>query len=244
MDILDLFNGFRRYFSIKGHKIILAFACILGLLIGVEIGLNIWVRSALETSLLAESKTARVNAAISWMGLSDFLSGRVGWVRVDARDCRIGNFNYHQLKIDNHGFIFNLPVLIRERRLMVMSVNRTFAQVTIQTQTLQNYLNVLYSQYQPRIAISPTNIELTGVVKIFGSPLPVRLVGALKLSGPKKLRFDPLSLRLGNKPVSGSLLQFAATQIPLQFTVLEDWPLQITDFSLGNSTIQIKMSED
>lgn len=244
MNIRDLFQYPRRFFAVKRHIILLIMAGILGLFIGTEIGLNIWVRSLLESSLLSQSKTTTVQSGMSWMSLPDFLYGRVGWVRVDARNCRVGNVDYDHLKINTEGFIYNLPLLIKERRLAVIGLSRTRVQAVIKTQSMENYLNAYYSEYQPHIAIRPNTIEMTGIVKIFGSMFPVRLVGTLELSGPKKLHFYPTSLRLGNRPVSGSLLQFVATQIPLEFSVLEEWPLQISDFSLRNGSINISLKED
>lgn len=232
-----------RYFH-RGKKLLFALTVLLGLLIGAEIGLNLWVRAALAGAFLGETGRGATRASISWIGLGDILEGRIKWVRVRARHCKIGSLEYKTLHIDNRGLILNMPILLKEKRLQISSIQSTKVQAQIDTAALQKYLNTFYAQFKPHLAILPNRLQFSGVAPVLGSPLPVRLEGDLRLSDPKRLQFFPTRLAIAGRPVAGNLLRFVSDQIPLQFGVLENWPLQIIGFSLKKGYIAVELQQD
>ena len=242
MNSKGLPGGFRRFG--KGKTLIFALTVILGLLIGSEIGLNLWVRAALEKAFLSEARGGATRASISWIGLADVLKGRVGWVRVEARRCRVGTLEYQTLQIDNRGLLINMPALLKEKRLLISGLGKTKVRAEIDAVALQDYLNTYYPQFKPHLTIVPGSLQFSAVARVFGAALPVRLTGDLRLGNPKRLQFFPLSLMIGGRPVSGNLLRFVSDQISLQFSVLEDWPLQIVGFTLKKGYIAVDLQQD
>lgn len=214
------------------------------LLLMIECGLNWWIRSGLYRSLAADrSQNAKITAKISWLGLGDILKGRVNQVRVNARGCALNDLRYSRLEIDSQGFRFNLTLLLKEKQLKILAMKKTRINGVIEEPDLNEYLNLRYPEYQSRVKIKPGGLVLSGSAHILNRAIPVKLEGDLKAISEKKLRFYPTRLLIANNSVSGALLRIVSQQAPLEFGVMEEWPLKLKGFKLENRKITVAMEE-
>ncbi len=237
-----LFKGSFKSKAIRGCLI--ASVGFLLLFFIVECGLNLWIRSGIHRSLAAGAygKT-KIVSRISWLGLSDILAGRVNRIHINAKDCLLSNLRYSRLVIDSEGFRFNLRALLKEKRLRIIEFRRTRINGVLDEQALNEYLNFRYPEYQSSIEIKPGGLILSGSAHLLNRIIPVRLEGNLKAISEKKLRFYPTRLLIANNSVSGSLLRLVSEQVPLEFGVMEDWPLRISGFQLEDQKVIIAMEE-
>ncbi len=217
---------------------------LLVLLFIIEGGLNLWIRSGLRRSLAAEAtRRTEIVSKISWLGLGDILAGRVNRLRVNARNCSLNDLQYSSLAIDSQGFRFNVGELLKERRLKIIKMKKTRINGVIDESALNDYLNLRYPGYQSSVKIKPGGLILSGSARILNKTIPVVLEGDLKAISEKKLRFYPTRLLIANNNISGSLLQIVSQQVPLEFGVMEDWPLEISAFKLEDQKIEVIMEE-
>ena len=214
------------------------------LLFLVECGLNFWIRSGLQRSLVADpTGKAEISSRISWLGLGDILAGKVDRVHVNARDCLVNNLRYSRLKIDSQGFRFDLKTLLKQKRLQIIQMADTRIDGAIAESDLNDYLDFRYPEYNSSIKIKPGRLILTGSAHVFNQIIPIQLEGDLKAVSDKRLRFYPTSLVIANKDISGPLLRIVSEQVPLEFGVMEGWPLQMRDFRLESQNIKFSMEE-
>lgn len=240
--ILELIKGI---FKLKAARrgIIISVGLIM-LLSVIECGLNFWIRSGLHRSLAADSnEKTEIFSRISWLGLGDILAGKVNQVHVNARDCSINNLRYSRLEIDSQGFRFNLKTLLKQKRLQILKMDNTRIDGVIDESGLNDYLNFRYPEYNSSVTIKPGRLILTGSAQVLNQIVPIRLEGDLKAISEKHLRFYPTSLVIANRDISGSLLRIVSEQVPLEFGVMEDWPLQMSDFRLEAQRIKVSMEE-
>lgn len=234
----------RLRIHIQGHKGIWIVAGILILGIGLELGLNLWLRSALRREFIAPGSGAyRLDARISWLNLMDLASGKVKWIRIKAKDCLVSELVYQSLEIDNQGLDVDLPRLLTKRELVIENIATTRVRGVIGERGLTDYLRLKYSQYQPEVRMLPGQIQVFGDVNLFGAATRVQVAGGLKASGPKTLRFFPEQVQIATRNVPRELLEFISTQLPLAFSLMENWPLQILKFTLGDQAMTIELME-
>lgn len=210
----------------------------------IECGLNLWIRSGLHRSLADDPYgKAEISLQVSWLGLNDILAGKVNRVHINARDCLVNNLRYSRLEIDSQGFRFNLKTLLRQKRLQIIKMDQTRIEGVIAENDLNDYLNFRYPEYNSNVKIKPGRLILTGSARVFNQIIPIQLEGELKAISEKRLRFYPISLVIAERDISGSLLRIVSEQVPLEFGVMEDWPLQMSDFRLEAERIKISMEE-
>lgn len=225
-------------------RIVRVLAVVFLVLLILESGLNFWVRSGLRRSLLSNpGPDYQIQFKVGWLGLGDLLAGRVNRVRVNAKNCSLNELRYSKLVIDSQGFSFNLRAFLKEKRLEITELKKTRISGVVGEQALSDYLNLRYPQYQSAIRIKPGGLELSGTAHILNQIIPVKLEGNLKAISGKRLRFYPTRLIIANSKVSGSLLRIVSEQAPLEFGIMEDWPLKISDFKLEEKRIKISMEE-
>ncbi|MGE5606309.1 MAG: hypothetical protein ACM3YE_11555, partial [Bacteroidota bacterium] len=81
------------------RRVIIISVGLITLLLMIESGLNMWVRSGLYRSLASDRiRSTKIVSKISWLGLGDILAGRVNRFRVNARDCVLNNLRYSRLE--------------------------------------------------------------------------------------------------------------------------------------------------
>lgn len=223
---------------IKGLGILLL------ILLGLECGLNIWVRVGLRRSLAADTggKTEIVSK-VSWLGLKDILAGKVNRVQINARNCLLNDLRYSRLVMDSEGFRFDLGVLLKEKRFKIREMERTRINGVIDESALNDYLDLRYPEYQSNVKLKPGGLILSGTARILNQLIQVQLEGDLKVISQKKLRFYPTRLRIANNNISGSLLRIVSEQVPLEFSIMEDWPLKMKAFQLEAQKIKVSMEE-
>lgn len=240
--IFKLIEGiFKQKIARRG--IIMSIGLIM-LLFVIECGLNFWIRSGLHRSLAAEpgGKT-EISLRVSWLGLGDILAGKVNRVHVNARDCLVNDLRYSRLEIDSKGFRFNLKTLLKQKRLQIIKMDNTRIDGVIAENDLNDYLNFRYPEYNSSVTIKPGRLILSGSAQVFNQIIPIRLEGDLKAISEKRLRFYPTGLVIADRDISGSLLRIVSEQVPLEFGVMEDWPLQMSDFRLEAKRIKVSMEE-
>lgn len=236
---------FQRIIKNKvSRPIIIISVGLITLLLMIECGLNWWVRNGLHRSLAADrARGTEIASQMSWLGLGDILAGRVNRFRVNARDCALNNLRYSRLEIDSQGFRFNLRVLLKEKRLKILEMKKTLINGIIEEAALNEYLNLRYPEYQSSVKIKTGGLILSGSAHILNQVIPVQLEGDLKVISEKKLRFYPTRLWIAKNSVSGSLLRIVGEQVPLEFGIMEDWPLKMSAFKLDDQKIMVTMEE-
>jgi hypothetical protein len=147
------------------------------------------------------------------------------------------------LEIESEGITFELPVLLKEKRFQVTRIHRTRIKAAITENAFQEYLTSAYSELAPQIKIVGPGIQLSARALVFGNSLPVVLEGRLGVSGPKKLRFIPERLMVAGRPVVSSFIQLISKQIPLEFSIMNEWPLEITEVHLEQGVLFLSLKE-
>jgi hypothetical protein len=235
-------KGFLKRKAVRVGVLILTgiFLC-LGTL---ECWLNFKVRRDLRQSLgWGSGPQVKIAAHLNWLSLTDVMKGRVGWVRIDGQNCLISNLRFAQLHLENKGFMFNLPLLFKERRLELIHLNKTRIRAMVTAPAFSDYMNLYYPQFKPVVKINPGKLTITGETQIFGNTVPAGLTGEVKIESPKNLRFYPTKLYISGRNVPSKYLHYIGTQIPLQFTLMEDWPLNVTAVSLKDGYVMLNFKE-
>lgn len=240
--LLELYQRIKK--NKASRNVLIISVGIMTLLLMVEGGLNFWIRSGLHRSLTTDrSESTEITSQISWLGLGDILAGKVNRVRVNAKDCVLNDLRYSRLVIDSQGFQFDLAVLLKGKQLKIMEMRKTRINGIIEEPALNEYLALHYPEYQSRVKIKPGGLILFGSAHILNQIIPVELEGDLKAISGKRLRFYPTRLLIANSSVSGQLLRVVSEQAPLEFGVMEDWPLKVSSFKLEDQKIMITMEE-
>lgn len=241
----QIYATLQQLFSRKPIRLtVLILAGVFILTLTVEFWLNFRIRASLRRNLTEEAGPGvKLESRISWMNLRDLAQGRIKYVRLRSQNCIINHLGYQELSVDNHGFNFDLPVLLKEKRLKFLAVHETKIQAVITEKALQDYLNFRFAPFQPQLQIFPGRFHLTGRAELYGNTVPLELDGYLTVSSPKHLRFYPNRLLVANKVVPRDFLQFFGTQLPLEFPILENWPLRITGFTLKKGVVTISFQE-
>lgn len=245
LDFDKLRLAMKRCLRVKAFKAsILILAGVFLFLGASECWLNFKVRRDLRQSLgWGSGPQVKINAHINWLSLKDILSGRVGWVRIDGENCLISNLRFTELHLDNKGFTFNLPRLFRERRLELIRLNQTRIHTRVAAAAFSDYLNIRYPEFKPAVTINPGELVLSGRIELFGNPVPAELAGAIKIVPPKDLRFFPTKLAISGRKVPSRYLSYIGNQLPMQFTVMADWPLAVTAISLNSGYAALDFQE-
>jgi hypothetical protein len=228
--------------KVKMVIILLAGVCLI--IFTVECWLNFKVRSYLRESLgWGSGPQVKITAHINWLSLVDVMNGQVGWVRIDGENCLISNLRFARLHLENQGFTFNLPALFKEKRLKLVHLNKTRINAIVTAPAFSDYLSLYYPQFKPTLKINPGMLVLRGQTSIFGNIVPVELAGLLKIVALKNLRFYPTRLFIAKRAVSHDFLRFVGNQLPLQFSLMAEWPLAITAVRLKEGYIAMGFKE-
>jgi hypothetical protein len=245
MKINELIGVLTRVFQRKGIRpAIYILSGIFLLVLTLEFWLNFQIRTSLRRNLTeGAGPDVRIEAKVSWMNISDLMNGRVKQVWVRGRNCVMNGLSFEELLIDNHGFSFDLPQLLKEKKLNLLSVNQTRINAAINEKGFQEYFDLRYPAFEPGVKVFPGSLRLTGKAQLFGNTVSLGVEGVLMISSPKSLRFYPKRLLVGERAVPREFMKFVSDQIPLEFTLMEDWPLKITGLALKQSSIQISFQE-
>lgn len=241
-NLRDTIDGFKK--SPKIRFTLLIIAGIFIMLVVIESGLNLWVRSILRQRFVSGGGAGyRLEARVGWMNLWDLVKGKVKFIRLSGSNCRVSDLRYRTLRVDNVGLDFDMGRLLREKQLYLERIGRTKVQGVVTQEALTEYLRHKYPEFEPEVYLIPKQIQLSGLVKLFGSPTSVRVNGGLEAAGPKTLRFFPENFMIANRNVPPDLLKFISTQLPLTFDVMENWPLQIAGLRLRDRELEIELKE-
>lgn len=221
----------------------LIFAAMVGFILLVELAMNVWIRSSLKAGLGGNNPNAKIAVSINWMGLKDLWQGRVNRIRIDGRNCRIGNLDYERLQLNNQGFSLDLPVLLKEKRLEITSIRRTKISASVSANALQDYINLNHPGFGVEVKIHSGQLELSGNVSLLGNQVPVQLEGQLANSAAKTVEFRPKGFSIAGRRVSGEIIQFINNQLPVKFSIMENWPLMITGILLTEGKLTIDLTE-
>lgn len=237
-----MIKGYLKLKTVRtGLFILTAVFLVLGVL---ECWLNFKVRRDLRQALgWGSGPQIKIEAHLNWLSLVDVLKGRVGHVRIDAHNCLISNLRFAELHLVNEGFNFNFPILFHEHRLELIHLNSTKIQALITAPDFSDYVALFYPQFKPRLTIIPGELIFLGRAKIFGKFLPVELGGFMKVKPPKSLRFYPTHLVISGHSAPPNFLNFIGSQLPLEFKVMSEWPLELTSINLGNGSAVLNLKE-
>lgn len=213
-------------------------------LASLEIYLNFHVRRSLRESMgWGSDPQVKIKARLNWLSLFDVLRGRVRWIKLQGENCRLSNLRFTKIELSNEGFKFNLPVLLKERRLVLLGIEDTSIKTVVSSEEFTEYMNFYYPQFQPSVRILPGKILLAGQTHIFHQTVPVELLGKLIIASPKTLRFLPLSLSISGRSFSKSFIEFIRTQIPLEFSLMKEWPLAVHALELKDGFVMLTFQE-
>jgi hypothetical protein len=222
--------------------IILITTGVLLCLLIMEIGMNYWIRSSIRRELVAanamESK-AMVN--ISWISISDFFAGKVNQISVDAQNSILNDLRYSRLTMDCRGFWFDLPKLFKERRLIILRMKPTRIFATVDETALNKYLDLRYPDLNSNLRVRKGGVVLSGWAFVFNNRVSIELEGELKAIAERHLRFFPTRLIIAGRKITGTLLKIAGEQLPMEFEIMEGWPLKISSFNIKDRKIEITM---
>lgn len=236
---------FKRIMS--NHKFrtpFLIFVATVLLILVVELALNLWIRSSLKAGLTgANNPDAKIVVSINWMGVKDLWEGKVRRIKIDARNCRISNLDYERLQLDNQGFSLNLPLLLKEKRLEITSIERTKIVASVSEGALQDYFNLSHPGLGIGVKIGSGWLQLTGSFLLLGNKVPVQLQGRLVNSAAKTIEFHPSGLSIARYSLFGETLNFIGHQLPVKFAIMENWPLMITGIQLTEGMLSISLKE-
>jgi len=220
------------------------FAVTILIILMAEITLNLWMRASLEAGFMKDNRPdAKLQASISWMGITDLWWGKVGWVKIDAQNCRISDLRYERFQLDNQGFSLNMPRLLTEKCLEITSIQKTRINAVVSAAALQDYFNLYHPGYEIGVKIFPGRLQLAGKVLFLGNKVPVELEGILRNSAAKTIEFRPLGLSIAGHSISGGLLNFIGNQLPVKFSVMENWPLELTGLQLSQGFLSLSLKE-
>ena len=214
------------------------------LLLLLELGMNFWIRASLRQKLIGHpGSDTRLDAKISWLNLYDLLRGQVRRVAIEAENSTINNLVFANLSITSQGFRFDLPALLQHKELKFLEINKTDVAAVISSQALQDYLNYRNPGSDLRIGVAKEKLLFSGVKELWGNKVPYQISGPLKVSGWQRLRFYPERIFISGQAVPKGFLNFINKQVPLEFGVMESWPLQINYLSLTQNRIRLGFKE-
>jgi len=233
------------FFKKKAIKFsILILTIIILLIIMTEIGMNYWVRSTIRQELIkATAMESKATVNIRWIRISDFFAGKVNQISIDAQNSIFNDLRYSRLTMDCRGFWFDLPQLLKERRLVItrMGLTRIFA--TVDETALNEYLALRYPELNSNFGVRWGGVVLSGWAPVFNKLVPIELEGDLKVVSERHLRFYPTRLLIAGQKVSGALLKVVSEQLPIEFEIMKGWPLKISGLKLDEKKIELNMED-
>lgn len=203
------------------------------------------IRSSLHRQFIVEAHSSgKIDTEISWIKFTDLFSGKVEWVRISGANCVINDLRFRRFFLNCEGFTFSLSELIKERRLRLISIRPTKVRLTIHERDLTEYMTVKYLDLHPVFKLTKNGVEINALATVYGNKIPITVIGQLLPSGSKKIQFQPESLRISGRQLPQNLIQFISKQIPLEFPVLENWPLQIDSLVTQKNLLQLSLHEE
>jgi hypothetical protein len=214
------------------------------ILFAAECWLNFQVRSHLRQSLgWGIGPEVKIAAHLNWLSIHDVMRGRVDWVKIDAKNCLISNLHFARLHLQNDGFTFDLPLLFKEKRLKLIQLNKTRIWAKVTATALSEFMKLHYPQFKPVVQINSDRVIVSGEAQLFGNVVPAMLSGTVKIASLKNLRFYPTGLFVYGHTVPPNFLRFIGAQVPLEFTLMADWPLSVTAVSLKPGYLALDFKE-
>ncbi len=236
----ELWERFNQILDQKYCKAgIVGVAALLVLVVALEFGLNLWVRSALRTSLIDLETNSQIDADLSWFTFGDLAQGRVRFAKVRCTNCKISDLSLANLDIASQGFRFDLPLLLRRRALRFLELRPTIVKASLTDKALSNYLRLKYPEYNLDINILPDRVRLTGVAAVFGNTVPLLLEGNVAPVGTKSIRFYPEKLLVSGRSMGSTVLKYLGEQVPLEFPLLAQLPLRLSSLRLKPGGLEL-----
>ncbi len=186
---------------------------------------------------------SQITAEISWLRMGDIFAGKVNQIWVNATNCILNDLRYSKLFIDSQGFWFDLPKLLTAKQLQIIKMEPTQIIGVIDEAALNEYLDLRYPEFNSNLRIKKGGLILSGWAYIFKNHVSIELEGDLRAISEKQLRFYPTRLLIADQKVSGTLLRIVSEQLPIEFGIMEGWPLKISSLSLDEKKIKVTMED-
>lgn len=207
-----------------------------------EIGMNYWIRSSIRRELIKGSgMESQATVRISWMNIRSFFGGKVNQIWIDAQNCNLNDLRYSRLTMDSRGFWFDLPELLFEKRLVIIRMEPTRIFALIDEPALNEYLALRYPELNCNLRVRSGGVILSGWALVFNNRVSIELEGDLKVIAERRLRFFPTRLMIADRKLTGTLLKIVGEQLPMEFEIMEGWPLKINSFKLHDRKIEIAL---
>jgi hypothetical protein len=234
-----------RYLKKKPIKLIILITTgVILCLLMTEIGMNYWVCSSIRRQLIAAAPMeSRATVNTGWISISDFFAGKINYISIDAQNSILNDLRYSRLTMDCRGFWFDLPKLVKERRLIILRMGPTQIFATVDETALNEYLDLRYPDFNSNLQVRKGGVILSGWAPVFNKLVPIELEGDLKAISEKYIRFYPTRLLIAGQKVSGALLKIVSEQLPIEFEIMKGWPLKISGLSLDENKIELTMED-
>lgn len=204
--------------------------------------MNYWIRSSIRRQLIAATNMeSRATVKTGWISISDFFAGKINYISIDAENSLLNDLRYSRLTMDCRGFWFDLPKLLKERRLIILRMGPTQIYATVDETALNEYLDLRYPDLISNLQIRKGGVILSGWAVIFNNRVSMELEGELKAVTERHLRFFPTRLIIAGRKITGTLLKIVGEQLPMEFEIMEGWPLKINSFNIKDRKIEITM---
>lgn len=204
--------------------------------------MNYWIRSSIRRQLITVDPNSRATVKTGWISIGDFFAGKVNYISIDAQNSVLNDLRYSKLIMDCRGFWFDLPKLLKERRLIVPRMGPTQISATVDETALNEYLDLRYPVLNSNLRLRKGGVILSGWAFIFDNRVSIELEGELKAISDKHLRFFPTRLIIAGRKITGTLLKIVGEQLPMEFEIMEGWPLKINRFIIKDRKIEITMN--
>lgn len=204
--------------------------------------MNYWLRLSIRRQLIAATPmVSRVTVNTGWIGISDFFAGKVNYISINAQNSILNDLRYSRLTMDCRGFWFDLPKLLKERSLKILRMGPTQIFAIVDETALNEYLDLHYPDLNSDLRVRKGGVILSGWAFIFNNRVSIELEGELKAITEKYLRFFPTRLIIAGRKITGTLLKIVGEQLPMEFEIMEGWPLKINSFNIEDRKIEITM---
>lgn len=204
--------------------------------------MNYWLRLSIRRQLIAATPmVSRVTVNTGWIGISDFFAGKVNYISINAQNSILNDLRYSRLTMDCRGFWFDLPKLLKERSLKILRMGPTQIFAIVDETALNEYLDLHYPDLNSDLRVRKGGVILSGWAFIFNNRVSIELEGELKAITEKHLRFFPTRLIIAGRKITGTLLKIVGEQLPMEFEIMEGWPLKINSFNIKDRKIEITM---
>lgn len=183
------------------------------------------VRKATLRSLsVASGGTGQFALSIAHMGLTDFLSGRVRDVDLEARGAVFGGLRYSEIRLKSKEIVVDQEALRLGEPFTVKKLGRTAVQARVSQDDLNNYRMQVWPELPVRFELVEGWVKARTSISLSFGPLDVAFTGRLSPQ-QSSIRLVPQAVEVQNVVVPTPLIERAIG--PLSERLSADIPVRL-----------------